>query len=438
MDRKRFLLKKRIKYMITLFVVFLLMLIIFDIIVFSVTRNALYEECDGQMREAEVHILEEPDTAISNFLNGKSIVYYDNGSNYVISYKIFLLLRDDTGELLNADYLRFFDYMLRLHFSEKNIGKFITEKVQRNSEFLFYRTYTVKAQNTKGATYYVQLATDTTDIELSLAIIRRVLTICTVAAMALVLAGGWYLSRSLVSGVVEAWEKQDEFISYASHEIRSPLAVIHSSLELLLEAPGVKIIDRSDLILNSLRESNRLRKMTSNLLEMVRLQASEMSLKEEKLDMRELVEGFIEPFCFQAEATGKSLRYEVEEHLMLMADRQLLTELLVIFLENALKYTEKGDRIQLLVYQKNNSVVIQIKDTGIGISEENLKKVFSRFYREERQQSKSDGSGLGLYIAGLIVQAHGGKTQAEANHPKGTVFTSVIPHKKANENIKKV
>ncbi len=430
MDRQSFLLKRRIKYMITLFAVFLLLLVIFDVIVFSVTRSALYQECDSQMREAEDNILSEPDTAINNFLNGKMIVYHDNGSNYVINYNIFLLLRDESGKLLNSEYFLFFDYMMNLNFSENHIGKSITEKVERNREFLFYRTYTVEIQNSQGQTYFVQMATDTTDVEISLGIIRRVLLICTAVAMLMVLLGGWYLSLSLVSGIVEAWEKQDEFISYASHEVRSPLAVIHSSLELLLEAPGEKIINKSDLIINALSESSRLRKMTNNLLEMARLQASEMMLHEEMINVGEMVEGFIEPFCYQAETTGKTFRYYVEKDLTMVADRQLITELLVIFLENALKYTETGDFVQLLINHKNNFVVITVRDSGIGLSEEGMKKVFSRFYREERHQSKPDGSGLGLYIAGLIVQAHGGKISAEANKPKGTVFTATILHKK--------
>lgn len=429
MDRQSFLLKRRIKYMITLFAVFMLLLVVFDIVVFSVTRSALYQECDSQMREAEESFLSEPDTAINNFLNGKSIVYYDNGSNYVINYKIFLLLRDESGELLNAEYLQFFDYMMNLDFSEKNIGRSVTQKVERNSQFLFYRTYTVKVEDTTGNIYYVQLAADTSDVELSLGIIRKVLLICTAVAMLMVLLGGWYLSRSLVSGVVEAWERQDEFISYASHEIRSPLAVVHSSLELLLEDPGGKIIDKSDLIINALSESSRLRKMTNNLLEMARLQASEMMLHEETINVKEMVEAFIEPFCYQAEATGKTLRYYVEEGLVMIADRQLITELLVIFLENALKYTESGDIIRLLIDRKFDFVTIRVEDSGIGLSEEGMKKVFSRFYREDRDQSKSDGSGLGLYIAGLIVQAHGGKIAAEANKPKGTVFTATISYK---------
>jgi two-component system sensor histidine kinase CiaH len=430
MDRQRFLLKRRIKYMVTLFVVFLLLLVSFDVVVFTVTRNALYQECDDQMLEAQEHIEQNPDNAISNFKNGKSIVYYENGSNYVIDYKIFILLRDTQGELLNTEYLTFFDYMLNLDFSQNHVGKILTEKVERNQQSLYYRTYVIRVDLSEGDTYYVQLATDTSDIEMSLSIIWKVLLLCTVVAMVLVLIGGWYLSRTLVSGVVEAWERQDEFISYASHEIRSPLAVIHSSLELMLERPGDKIIDRSDLILNSLTETSRLRKMTNNLLEMVRLQASEMMIHEEEINVGEMVEGFIEPFCFQAEATGKIMRYYVDEGLTMVADRQLLTELLVIFLENALKYTERGDIIRLMISQKNNAVEIRVEDSGTGLSEEGLQKVFSRFYREERQQSKSDGSGLGLYIAGLIVQAHKGSVKAEPNKPEGTVFIVTMPNKK--------
>ena len=255
----------------------------------------------------------------------------------------------------------------------------------------------------------------------------HVLLTCTAAALLLVLAAGWYQSKSLVQGVTEAWERQDEFISYASHELRSPLAVIHSSLELLLETPGQKIIERSDLIMNSLTETSRLRKMSSNLLEMVRLQASEMHLHWETVDLETLVSDFIEPFCYQAELADKRLEYELQPGLKVEADRQLLTELLAILLENALKYTESGGIIRVWASGHDNRVTLRVEDSGVGISDEAMDKVFTRFYREERQQSRADGSGLGLYIASLIVQRHTGKITAEHNKPKGTVFTVTLP-----------
>jgi two-component system sensor histidine kinase CiaH len=433
MDRKNFLLRRRLQYIGILFLVFVLLLGIFDFIVYAFAENALYEEIDSQMADAEIHIEANEDGALDNFLNGRNIIYYDDGQSYVVTYRIFLLLRDTKGEILNAEYLTFFDYVMNIDFSTQNAGCIHTEKVARNSSALWYRTYTMQVTDSEGQQYYLQMAADSTDIEISLRLILRVLLLCTMGALALVLVAGWYLSKTLVQGVIEAWERQDEFISYASHEIRSPLAVIHSSLELLLESPGQKIIERSDLIMNSLTETSRLRKMTSNLLEMVKLQASEMQLHREWFDLEQMVTDFIEPFCYQAEATDKKLEYWLQPGQMLYADRQLVTELLAILLENALKYTEQGGIIRVATRSEDNKVVLTVSDSGIGISDEAMGRIFTRFYREERQQSKADGSGLGLYIASLIAQRHGGKIKVEHNQPKGSVFTVTIPNVKKTE-----
>lgn len=433
MDRKNFLLRRRLQYMGILFLVFVLLLGIFDFIVYAFAENALYEEIDSQMADAETHIQANEDGALDNFLNGRNIIYYDDGQSYVVTYRIFLLLRSTEGEILNAEHLTFFDYVMNIDFSARNSGRIRTEKVERNSSALWYRTYTMQVTDSDGRQYYLQMAADSTDIEVSLRLILRVLLLCTLGALALVLVAGWYLSKSLVQGVIEAWEKQDEFISYASHEIRSPLAVIHSSLELLLETPGQKIIERSDLIMNSLTETSRLRKMSSNLLEMVKLQASEMQLHRERFDLEQLVSDFIEPFCYQAEATDKKLDYYLQPGLTLYADRQLMTELLAILLENALKYTEAGGAIRVATRSTDSKVVLTVSDTGIGISDEAMERIFTRFYREERQQSKADGSGLGLYIASLIAQRHGGKIQVEHNKPKGSIFTVTIPNPRKME-----
>ncbi|MGI5935592.1 MAG: sensor histidine kinase [Oscillospiraceae bacterium] len=413
-----------------LFAVFLLLLGSFDLIVYAAAENALYEEIDGQIADAEAHIKANVDGALDNFLKGRNIIYYNNSKkSYVISYRIFLLLRNQSGAILNSDYLISFDYMLNINFSPKNAGRISTEKAQRNNSVLYYRTFTMPVTASDGRLYYLQMATDSTDIEVSLQIILRVLLLCTAGALLLVLVAGWYLSKSLVQGVIEAWEKQDEFISYASHEIRSPLAVIHNSLEMLLETPGAKIIERSDLIMNSLMETSRLRKMTSNLLEMVQLQASEMRLRYETVNMEELVSDFIEPFCYQAEEANKVLDYHIQPGLKATIDRQLVTELLAILFENALKYTEAGDLIRLRMWSTEDEVVISVSDSGVGITDEAMGKIFTRFYREERQRAKSDGSGLGLFIASLIAQRHGGKISAEHNHPKGIVFTVALPLK---------
>ena len=415
------------RYMGILLIVFLLLFAIFDLIVYTRANSALYEDADRQLQEAGDMIRENPEAAVESFLRGDNIIYFNSGQSYVISYRIFLLVRAENGEILNDEHLYAFDYMLNIAFSPTNEGRLITESAVRNSFSRYYRTYTVRVPPQTGESCYVQMATDSSEIEASLAIILRVLLTCTAAAMLLVLVAGWYLSKSLVRGVVEAWEKQDEFISYASHEIRSPLAVIHSSLELLLETPGAKIIERSDLIMNALSESSRLRKMSSNLLEMVQLQASEMQLHYEQVDLEQMIIDFIEPFVYQAEATGKKLEYNLAPKLSISADRQLLTELLAILLENALKYTGEHGRIRVQTWAEDNRAILRVADNGVGISDEAMEKIFTRFYREKRQQSRTDGSGLGLYIASLIVERHGGRIAAEHNVPRGTVFTVSLP-----------
>lgn len=427
MDRKKFLIKRRFEYMVMLAIVFLVLLASFDITVYAVAQKALYEEADNQMIEASDYIAQNEDGALTNFLNGKDIVYYNDGSNYVIPYKIFLLLRDSKGAILNADYLVSFDYMMNIGFSPGDKGRLRIEKAERNGATLYYRTYTMGINAADGEYYYLQMATDSTDIEMSLRIILNVLLISTAIAMIFVIIVGWYLSKALVKGVEEGWEKQDEFISYASHELRSPLAVIHSSLELLLDTPGKKIIDRSELIMNSLSETARLRRMTNNLIEMVKIQASEMQLDYNVIVVRDMVEDFIEPFIYQAAATGKKLEYSVQEGMVIVGDRQLLTELMVILMENALKYTEEGSYVKLNAFTTEGSDVIEVIDSGVGISDEAMSKVFTRFYREERQQAKTDGSGLGLFVASLIADRHGGEIVAKHNKPKGTIFTVTLP-----------
>ena len=422
------MLRRRLLYMLILLIAFLSIVAIFDIIVYASAEKALYQDIDRQFAEAAKEINTDVSGAIDNFLDGNNIVYTGGGS-YIIPYKIFLLLRNENGYILNASRLTSFDYMLNIGFSVSDKGRYKTEAAVRNGTTLSYRTYTMQVRVSTGTVYYIQMATNSTDIETSLNVILSVLERCTIAALALVLVVGWYLSKSLTKGVTEAWEKQDEFISYASHEIRSPLTVIHNSLELLLRNPRGVIIDHSDLIMNSLTETNRLRKMSANLLEMAQLQASDIVLKLEKINLDELIASFIDPFQCQAELAEKKLDVRLGCPKPFSADKELIIELSVILLENAIKYTDPGDSIEISTNDNNSKAILKVTDTGIGISDNAMEKVFTRFYRDERQQSKKDGSGLGLYIANLIVTRHGGKIYAEHNYPKGTIFTVILPQK---------
>lgn len=414
--------------MATLLVVFLAILLLFDFIVYNITERAQYADVDRQFAEAGQYILEDPESAVENFLDGKNVVYTGKGT-YIINYKIFLIVRNRSGAVLNESYLLNYDHVLGLDYNHKDVGRSLTQKIERNGNRLFYRTHTVRVDDSDGRSYYIQMAADTTDVQTALLISRRVLVWSTVAVMAMVAVVGWFLSKNLTKGIFEAFEKQDDFISYASHEIRAPLAVIHSSMELLLDKPSERIMDRSEYIINALTETNRLRKMVSNLLEMAQLQASEMTIKREVFHLDAVVTDLAEPFKLQAELDDKILKIETQASQAIRADKQLITELIAILLENAIKYTEPGDSITVSTRELAGTALITVSDTGIGISDDAMDKVFTRFYREGRKSDlEHGGSGLGLYIASLIVARHDGAITVDHNIPKGTVFMVTIPN----------
>ena len=113
---------------------------------------------------------------------------------------------------------------------------------------------------------------------------------------------------------------------------------------------------------------------------------------------------------------------------MLGIDASKFYQIIVLLLDNALKYTEENDEIKIETYQKDNKVVIEVKDTGIGISDEGLTRVFERFYREDEARNReTGGTGLGLSLASYIVSAHDGTIKASHNTPKGTIFTIKLP-----------
>ena len=195
----------------------------------------------------------------------------------------------------------------------------------------------------------------------------------------------------------------------------------------MLQNPGQRVIDNSRLILNALSETNRMRKVAANLLNMARLESDTRDMPRELFDFGSLICEIANPFEYQAEAGGKTMTVDASEGLMVFGNRQDLGELVVLLVENALKYTEAGDHIEISLHRDEHRLTFRVKDTGIGIDDASMSEIFTRFYRGERARGMAEGSGLGLNIVSHIVSRHGGTIKASHNTPKGTVFTIVIP-----------
>jgi two-component system, OmpR family, sensor histidine kinase CiaH len=149
------------------------------------------------------------------------------------------------------------------------------------------------------------------------------------------------------------------------------------------------------------------------------------------VDLHEVINGITEQFMPLAELKEVRLHVKLDPAIELVADRERLHQLVVILLDNALKYTPQDGSITLTCSKQANAVVIEVQDTGIGIPSEDLPHVFDRFFRSNKARSREDGgTGLGLAIAKWIVEKHGGKINVESTVGLGTRFYITIPVKK--------
>ena len=213
-----------------------------------------------------------------------------------------------------------------------------------------------------------------------------------------------------------------------SHELRTPLTIIQAKQELLLQEPNAKIIDKSEDIVLTLNETKRLSKLVKDLLTLSRADSNKMTLQKENINIDDYIKEIITPYSEIAEMEEKEIILNLNYKMDINIDASKIYQLMIILLDNAIKYTEASDKIEIHTYSKDNKCVIEVKDTGIGISDEGLIRIFERFYREDRARNRETGGiGLGLSIANVIVSSHGGNIKASHNIPKGTIFTIKLP-----------
>ena len=159
-----------------------------------------------------------------------------------------------------------------------------------------------------------------------------------------------------------------------------------------------------------------------------RADTNRIALNKEKVDFDEFVKGVVTPYQELAEMQSKKITLDLNYGNDAEIDTNRIYQLIVILLDNALKYTGENDVVEVATRQKDNKCILEVKDTGVGVSDEGLKKIFERFYREEQSRNReTGGNGLGLSIASMIVTAHNGTIRASHNSPKGTIFTIRLP-----------
>ncbi len=216
-----------------------------------------------------------------------------------------------------------------------------------------------------------------------------------------------------------------DFIVNVSHELRTPLTAINGFVETLEEEADKKHSHHIGIIK---RHTKRLINIVKDLQLLSKLEDTSAELNIEKVDLSELLDNIVQLFRKRAEDKGIDLKIEKED-IKIMADSFKLEQLLINLVDNAVKYTEKG-YIKIAIEKVDDRVRIIIEDTGIGIPEKDINRIYERFYVVDKSRTKElGGTGLGLSIVKHIVQLHRGDIKIESTLGTGTSFTVILPNK---------
>ena len=256
-----------------------------------------------------------------------------------------------------------------------------------------------------------------------------VIGIGSVISIFIAILAGIYLARKALIPIKHSWEKQQQFVADASHELRTPLSVMKLNLEHLFRHPDHSIEQESEIIHQAIQEINYLSKMTSDLLTLARSDSNELLLRAEPIHLDNILDKVVKEFSALAAVKKIEITAEIQP-IEMIGDRERLKQLFIILLDNALKYTKECGAISVKASNKNARVFIEISDTGIGISSEDLPYIFDRYYRGDKSRTRHlEGSGLGLSIAHWIVQSHSGKIRITSNEGEGTHVFISLPSK---------
>lgn len=259
---------------------------------------------------------------------------------------------------------------------------------------------------------------------------QRVLLMLTLAnAGILIITGGlgYFLAGRTLRPIKDMMDEQNRFITDASHELKTPLTSLRSEFEVaMLDEKKMNLKEAKQLIKSGFEEIVGLQGLAENLIELTQQHKKHGHIKTEDVSLLEIIEAALKKVIPLAKQKHITINNDVDDYI-LEGENQSLTELFVILLDNAIKYSSQHSKIAISSEKTDHHLQIEVSDTGMGIDEKDLPRIFDRFYRADKSRSKIAGYGLGLSIAKQIAETHSGSISAQSKPNKGTTFVVRLP-----------
>jgi two-component system sensor histidine kinase VicK len=227
-----------------------------------------------------------------------------------------------------------------------------------------------------------------------------------------------------------------EFVADVSHELRTPLTGIKGAVETVLEYPTLDAEIRENFLHMAVEECDRMTRIVSDLLVLSRLDNNRTAWKIETFSANTFLDHLYDVMCVEAKNREHTFTKKYPPILPeLTGDKEKLQQVLINILSNAMKYTPNGGEITMEAHEEDNGIRISVSDNGMGIPEEDLPRLFERFYRVEKARSSdAGGTGLGLAIAKEILDAHGGEITVNSISGEGTTVEILLPYESLLRN----
>jgi two-component system sensor histidine kinase CiaH len=259
----------------------------------------------------------------------------------------------------------------------------------------------------------------------------RILLRLTVVNLFVIAVGGllsYYLARWTLRPIENTHRSLERFTADASHELRTPIAAMQTETEVTLMNPQLTLEEAKDQLESNLEELHKLTGLTDMLLQVARYNEYE-AMNFELIDLRDLIDGALNKIDAMAKNKNIKIIYKKSsDAIMVNVDPASIEQAIIIILENAIKYSTKGEQVTVNTRVSGQEAVVEIKDNGKGISKENMKHIFDRFYRADVSRSKEGqkGYGLGLSIAKSILSKNEGSICVDSVEGVGSSFKVIL------------
>ena len=278
---------------------------------------------------------------------------------------------------------------------------------------------------------YIQVGRSLAEYEMVLQHLRWQLILGLPTVMTIVLIASWWLSKRAIEPAYQSYLQIQQFTADAAHELRTPLAVIRSTIDFTLEESQITESDSRQTLKVIERQNNRLSHLVQDLLLLSRLDLKQIPLQE-LCSLATITTDLIEEFSAMAIAANLTFITQIPSNdpFEIFGNEEQLYQLLANLIANAIQYTLADGTITITLKRQNREILVEITDTGIGIPSTDQKYVFDRFYRVSVDRAiHTGGTGLGLAISQAIAQAHQGNIHLQSTPNKGSTFTLHLPLK---------